>query len=271
VVFVDLVASFDSLRTIPRTPGDLLMKGWKVGVILSLFGSGLLAAAPIQALPESQIATKLQGIPVFALTDADNLLLTASVASEPGKPAKGGVFFSQADAKTFLQKLQKENPSVAKQLEVRPVSLSEVYKAQVDLDPKKRVDILYVPSQNQVKTALTLMQKTEPSLKQFTGVPLFVAKVSKKGTYLTTIDKNSKATVPLFFDRDQLQPLIDKFKKQQPNAAVEVQVLTLETLLDSMRSENNPLYESLVFGPSREGLEVLRNRTATNSIRGGAN
>lgn len=246
------------------------MKGWKIGVVLSLLGSVLLAATTTQALPESQIVEKLQGIPVFALTDADGLLLTAASTNEAGRPAKGGAFFSQADAKNFLQKLQKENPSLAKQLQVRPVSLSEVYKAQMSLDPKNRVDILYVPNQNQVRTALTLAQKNEPSLKQFTGVPLFVAKVSRKGTYLTTIGKNNKANVPLFFDRDQLQPMIDRFKQSQPNATVEVQVLTLETLLDGMRSKNDPLYESLVFGPSREGLDILRSRR-TSSVQGVSN
>lgn len=246
------------------------MKSWKTGVAVSL-GSMLLAAAPIQALPESQILDKLQGIPVFALTDSDNFLLTAAVSSETGKPAKGGAFFSQSDAKTFLQKLQKENPSLAKQVAIRPVSLSELYKAQMSLDPAKRVDILYVPNQNQVKAALTIVQKSEPNLKQFNGVPLFVAKNGKKGTYLTITGKDSKAVVPLFFDRDQLQPLIDRFKQQQPNNTVEVQVLTLESVLDSMRKKNDPLYESLVFGPSREGLEVLRNRTTTSSIRGVSN
>jgi Tic22-like family len=247
------------------------MKSWKLGVMVSLLGSTLLAATPTQALPESQIVEKLQGIPVFALTDSDNLLLTASVANEQGRPAKGGAFFSQADAKTFLQKLQKENPNLAKQVTVRPVSLSELYKAQMSLDPSKRVDILYVPNQNQVKTALNLSQKTEPSLKQFNGVPLFFAKVSKKGTYLTVSGKNSKPVIPLFFDRDQLQPMIDKFKQQQPNASIEVQVLTLENALDGMRSKNDPFYDSLLFGPSREGLEVLRNRTTTSSIRGVSN
>jgi hypothetical protein len=244
------------------------MKSWKLGVTVSLIGSTLLAATPIQALPESQIVDKLQGIPVFALTDSDNLLLTASFANEPGRPAKGGAFFSQADAKTFLQKLQKENPNLAKQVEIRPVSLSEVYKAQMNLDPKKRVDILYVPNQNQVKTALNLVQKSEPSLKQFNGVPVFVAKNSRKGTFITITGKNNQSVVPVYFDRDQLQPLIDKFKQQQPSAAIEVQVFTLETLLDGMRIKNDPLHESLVFSPSREGLEVLRNRTTTSSIRG---
>ncbi len=242
------------------------MKSWKIGVMVGL-GSTLLAATPIQALPESQIVDKLQGIPVFALTDSDNFLLTASLSNEAGRPAKGGAFFSQSDAKTFLQKLQKENPNLAKQVTVRPISLSEVYKAQMNLDPAKRVDILYVPNQNQVKAALNIAQKSEPSLKQFSGVPLFVAKNSKKGTYLTITGKDRKSVVTLFFDRDQLQPLIDRAKQQQPSSTIEVQVLTLETVLDGMRSKNDPLYESLVFGPSREGLEVLRSRVTNSSTR----
>jgi hypothetical protein len=250
--------------TVDKLHGDLLMRSWKIGVMVGL-GSTLLAATPIQALPESQIVDKLQGIPVFALTDSDNFLLTASISNEAGRPAKGGAFFSQSEAKTFLQKLQKENPSLAKQVTIRPISLSEVYKAQMNLDPAKRVDIVYVPNQNQVKAALNIVQKSEPNLKQFDGVPLFVAKNSKKGTYLTIAGKDGKSVVPLFFDRDQLQPLIDRFKQQQPNSAVDVQVLTLETVLDGMRSKNDPLYGSLVFGPSREGLEVLRSRTTSST------
>jgi Tic22-like family len=123
------------------------MKGWKAGIILSLFGSALFAATPLQALPESQIVEKLKGIPVFALTDRDGLLLTAATTVDNGRPAKGGAFFSQSDARTFLQKLQKENPSLAKQLEVRAVLLSDVYKAQRSNDPTQRVDIVYVPNQ----------------------------------------------------------------------------------------------------------------------------
>jgi hypothetical protein len=242
------------------------MKGWKAGIILSLFGSALFAATPLQALPESQIVEKLKGIPVFALTDRDGLLLTAATTVDNGRPAKGGAFFSQSDARTFLQKLQKENPSLAKQLEVRAVLLSDVYKAQRSNDPAQRVDIVYVPNQIQVKTALTLTQKINPSIKQFNGVPLFVAKTNK-GVYLTTIS-NNQPVVPLFFDRDQLQPMIDRYKQQRPNAIVEVEVLALEGLLEGMRNTNDPLYDQLTFGPSREGLEILRSRSNTSSIRG---
>lgn len=242
------------------------MKSWKAGIILSLFGGALFAATPLQALPESQIVDKLKGIPVFALTDKDGLLMTASTGAA-GKPAKGGAFFSQNDAKDFLRKLQRENPSLAKELEVRTVLLSDVYKAQMNLDPKQRVDIVFVPNQFQVKTALTLAQKIDPKIKQFTGVPLFVAKTNRSG-YLTAMSNNKKPVVPLFFDRDQLQPMIDNFKKQQPNTVVQVEVLTLEGLLDEMRISNDPLYERLTLGPSREGLDILRSRSNTSSIQG---
>jgi Tic22-like family len=241
------------------------MRSWKAGIVLSLFGSALFAAAPLQALPESQIADKLKGIPVFALTDKEGYLMTAFANAEAGKPAKGGAFFSQNDAKDFLRKLQQENPTLAKELEVRAVSLSDVYKAQMNFDPKQRVDIVYIPSQSQVKTALTLIQKIDPKVKQFPGVPLFLAKT--KSSYLTDTS-NNKVTVPLFFDRDQLQPMIDKLKQRQPTAVVQVEVLSLEKLLEDMRVSNDPLYERIALGPSREGLEVLRNRPKASSSKG---
>jgi hypothetical protein len=238
----------------------------RLGIALGLVGSIILAATPLQALPDAQIIQKLQGVPVFALTDSDGLLMTAT--STTSKTAKGGAFFTQNDAKNFLQKLQRENPTLAKSLQVRPVALSEMYKAQISTDPKQKVDIVYVPNQTQVNTALAVAKQTNPKLQRFDGVPLFVAVASTNGRqkgYLTSRTADKKTIISFFFDRDQLQPIIEQFKKEHPKQAntVEVQVTSLEALLETMRTKNDTIYSQIVINPSQEGLNVIKSLAQT--------
>jgi Tic22-like family len=235
----------------------------RLGIALGIVGGAILAATPLQALPDAQIIEKLQGIPVFALTDSEGLLVTANPANGSGKSSKGGAFLSQSDAKNFLQKLQRENPAVAKFLQVKPVALSEMFKAQISTDPKQKVDIVFVPDQNQVSTALALAKQSNPQLKKFEGVPLFVASASINGKakgYLTSRTPDNKTIISVFFDRSQLQPVIDQFKKEHPTRAntVEVQVITLEGLLENMRAKNDAFYNQIVINPSQEGLDVIK-------------
>jgi Tic22-like family len=238
----------------------------RLGIALGLVGSTILAATPLQALPDAQIIQKLQGVPVFALTDSDGLLMTAT--STTSKTPKGGAFMTQVDAKNFLQKLQRENPTLAKALQVKTVALSEIFKAQISTDPKQKVEMFFVPNQAQVSTALALAKQTNPKLQRFDGVPLFVATASTKGRqkgYLTSQTPDKKTIISFFFDRDQLQPVIDQFKKEHPQQAntVQVQVTTLESLLEIMRSKNDAIYSQFVINPSQEGLDVIKSLAQT--------
>jgi nickel transport protein len=132
-----------------------------------------------------------------------------------------------------------------------------MYKLQVS----KKIDIAFVPSAQQVKTALTLAQQTNSSLKKFDGVPLFIGRAGNPKGYIT-IDQDKKKVIPLFFDREQLQPYMDKFKKDNPRLAstAEIQVITLESFLDTLRAKNDPLYDKVIVVPSREGLEFIRSQ-----------
>jgi hypothetical protein len=238
----------------------------RLGIALGLVSSTILAATPLQALPDAQIIQKLQGVPVFALTDSDGLLMTAT--STTNKTPKGGAFFSQSDARNFLQKLQRENPTLAKSLQVKTVALSEMFKAKISTDPKQKVDIVFVPNQAQLSTALALAKQTNPQLQRFDGVPMFVATATTNGKqkgYLTSRTADNKTIISFFFDRDQLQPLIDQFKKDHPKQAntVQVQVTSLESLLETMRSKNDAIYSQFVINPSQEGLDVLKSLAQT--------
>jgi Tic22-like family len=236
------------------------------GCTIAIASSVMLAATPLQALPDAQIIEKLQNIPVFTLTDQGGAPLTAAISGDPKKGSFTGVYFSQQEARAFLQKLQRENPAIAKQLQIRAVPLSEMYKVQITTNASQKLDIAFVPNEPQVKAALSLTQKVNPQLKRFNGVPLFVARAGKQKGYITIPFKDKKI-IPLFFDREQVQVVIDQFKKEQPALAstTDVQVLTLESLLDTMRTKNDALYSQVALNPSREAIEYLQSQQRTGT------
>jgi Tic22-like family len=242
------------------------MKNFGWGILTA--SSVMLAASPLQALPDAQIIEKLQNIPVFTLTDQGGAPLTASVNGDPKKGSYTGVYLSQKEAKTFLQKLQRENPEIAKKLQIRAVPLSEMYKIQIANNSTSKLDIAFVPNDAQVKTALALTQKTNPQVKSFNGVPLFVARAGKQKGYIT-VNYKDKKIIPLFFEREQVQVIIDQFKKENPALAstTDVQVLTLESLLDTMRTKNDALYSQVAINPSREAIEYLKTQVGSGTTK----
>ncbi len=223
---------------------------------LGLFTSMLCATPSALAIPDAQIINKLQGIPVFTLTDK-----TGSPLAERGA-SKGTtirVYFSPKDAQADARKLQRSKPEVAKQLQIRPVPLSEVYKLQAS----KKINVVFVPVQSQVAAAGNVTNSL--SSPKVEGVPLFLGLAGKQPGYLT-INQNKKQVIPLFFDREQLTPYIEAFKKKNPGLATStgIQVLTLEKFLGTLRSKDNPLYEKVVIMPSTEAQELLQNnKTST--------
>lgn len=243
-----------------------------MGMALSLVSNALIAIAPAGALSENQILEKLQGIPVFTLTDKSGAPLTASANGNDGKKSNyTGAYTSRKEAQAFLQTIQKKDPNLAKQLQIRAVRLSELYKIQYNGSTEKKLEIAYVGSQQQVNSALAIVQKNDRSIKSFNGVPLFVGRAGKPAGYIT-VESNGKKVVPLFFDREQLQPYIEKFKKERPDlaASAEIQVITLEGLISSLRTKNSDsraeaLYSQVLLYPSQEAIDYLRNSKSTTT------
>jgi Tic22-like family len=221
------------------------------GILIGLIGSTVLASSVVQAIPDTQILKKLQGVPVFALTDKNGSPLREGDAV---KKSYVSAYLSSQDAQAALKKIGQDQPDLGKQLQIRPVSLSEIYKLQTS----KKVDVVFVPQQSQVAVALALLQKKNRSLKKFEGVPLFLGLAGKQPGYLT-ISQNRKQVIPLFFDREQLQPHLDTYQKNNPRWAktTGVRVLTLEGFLGVLSANNNPLYEKVVIMPSPEATALL--------------
>lgn len=232
-----------------------------VGLVgTTLVGSLWLGAVKALALTPDQIMSKLREVPVFTIANAQGAPLVASPSKGQKGPAVAGVFINQKDAQNFLDGLKSKNPKLAEGVKVMPVSLAEIYKLdQANQGKPEELDFAYVPSQQQVASAVEVLKQSGQQAQQFNGTPLFFARSSKEGGYLT-IQQGDKSMIPIFFKKEDLQGLVDRFKQQQPNLAssIQIQVLNLEGLLDLLKSKNDEQLNQIVLVPPRESVEYVR-------------
>ena len=238
----------------------------RLGAVLGLVGSTLFGSSLLKtgmaafALPDAQVVQKLQSVPVFAIADAQGAPLVAA----PGQGEKGssvaGVFISQKDAQSFLDGLKTRNPELAKSVRVVPVSLGEVYQLErAGQNRPEKLEFAFVPVQQQVDLAVNLLRQSGQKVEQFNGVPLFIARGGQDNGYLT-IQQGNQQVIPLFFEKEQLQALLENFKKQQPSLAstVNIQVVNLEGVIQTLQTSNKPELNQIVLIPSRESINFMQ-------------
>lgn len=223
-------------------------------------GSVLAGAMQVLALPQEQIVQKLREVPVFTIANSQGAPLVASPPQgQKGQPV-AGVFISQKDAQAFLETLKTKNPELAKGVSVVPVSLAEVYKLEIANKGKPDgLNFTFVPSRQQVDVAVDLLKKSGQDVKQFNGTPIFVARGGKDQGYLT-IQQGNQSVIPMFFKKEELQTLVDRFKQQQPNVAstIQIQVLNLEGLIQVLQEKNDPQLNQILLVPSQESIQYVR-------------
>lgn len=235
------------------------------GTALGLVGGAMIGASAlgntrVLALPQEQILQKLGPVPVFTITDNKGAPLIASVPNSEKKGGLAGVFINQKDAQAFVAQLKTKNPQLAKTVRVVPVSLGEVYKLdQANQSKPNAVDVAYVPSKQQVDAALQLLQQNGQKVNKFNGTPLFVAKAGKEKGYLTVKQANQQV-IPFFFNKEELQSLLERFKKQQPSMAstIEIQVANLEGVLKTLQTSNDKQLNQIMLIPPRDSIEFVR-------------
>lgn len=221
------------------------------------FGQGLAALA----LPAEQVVQKLRPVPVFTVADEQGAPLVAAGENE-AKVA--GVFMSRQDANQFVERLQSQNPELASKVQVVPVSLGEVYQlAQENESKEDGLNFTYVPVQEEVEQARQLL--SEDGKEYQGGVPLFVAKGGEENEYLM-IEQNDQQVIPFFFEKQQLQSMIDRFKQQKPELAstVDIEVVPLEGVIATLKQSDDELLNKVVLVPSQESIQFLRDNAPQN-------
>lgn len=234
---------------------------------LGLVGSTLLGSfftnnLSALALPDEQVLQKLQPVPVFTVTDAQGAPLVASVPKGQNNQTSSiaGVFISRKDAQAFVDRLKTEKPDIGKAVQVVPVSLGEVYKLNKENRNKPgALDFAFIPTQQQVQSAQALMSQSGQQPQPFSGTPLFVARGGPDQGYLT-VQENNQQIIPFFFEKEQLQVMVDRFKQQQPQlaATIKIQAVPLEGVIQTLQTKNDAQLNKIVLVPSKESIEFLR-------------
>ncbi|NJK50137.1 hypothetical protein HC931_20150 [Candidatus Gracilibacteria bacterium] len=220
-------------------------------VLASFFAQSM----KVLALPQEQIVQTLQPIPVFTIADEQGAPLVAV-----GKDEKKitGVFISQQDAQQFFQQLQQQNPELAQKVKVQPVSLGEVFKlSQANEGKADGLNFAYVPMNDEVEAAKKVLSTNGQQYQG--GVPLFVAKGGEDQGYLT-VQQNNETRIPFFFEKEQLQQMVERFKKEKPDLAssIKIEVVPLESVMATMQESNDEMLGKIVLVPSQESLQFIR-------------
>jgi nickel transport protein len=238
----------------------------RLGAILGICGSTLLAPSVANmsalALPQEQVLQKLSPVPVFTITDAQGAPLVASVSneSENVNASLAGVFINKSDADAFVDRLRNQNPDLASSVKVVPVSLAEVYQMSESIrDNGENLQFTFVPGQQQVDSARILLESSGQQADQFNGTPLFLAKGGNEDGYLT-IQRGEQQVIPMFFNKEDLQGMLDRFKSQQPDIAssVDIEVVNLEGVIEALRTDDDPFLTKIVLIPPRDSVEFIR-------------
>lgn len=221
----------------------------------TLFGSWVIQGTKVLALPTEVILQKLKPVPVFTVADSKGSPL---IASGENNTKVAGVFISQKDANAFVEKLKQDNPDLGKQVQVVPVSLGEIFElTEANKSKPDAINFAYVPMRDEVELAKKILGETNKKYQG--GVPLFVAKAGKDQGYLT-IKQNDKEVIPFFFEENQVQDLIERFKKEQPTLAstIAIDVIPLEGILATLKESEDEMLAKIIIWPSKESLDFLR-------------
>ncbi|NEQ35749.1 MAG: hypothetical protein F6K40_05370 [Okeania sp. SIO3I5] len=233
-------------------------------VASSLIGPSLKDMSAL-ALPEEEIVRKLIEVPVFTITDQNGSPIVLSVKKEGNETNFSllTVFMSKSDADAFVNnKLKGENPDMAAKAQVVPIPLGKVYEMSQSTQPDghKLVFDLF-PIKRQVESAKALLQQDGQDVKQFNGVPLFIASGGPDNQYLS-MQRGEEKFFPMFFNKEDLQGMLDRAKAQQPDFAssVKIEVVSLERVINALKNdnENDPFLEKIIFIPPRESVEFLQ-------------
>ncbi|MEQ8753133.1 MAG: Tic22 family protein [Coleofasciculus sp. G1-WW12-02] len=239
----------------------------------SLFGGNMRALA----LTEQQVIEKLRTVPVFMIARADGIPLHRCVAPDTGQPigcdAQNSVvvtpfFLSPQDAQVLLNELKTQQPEAGSNLQIVPRSLGFVYQRleEANQDQQQRLVVDLEPRQQQVNSAINLLQQEGQQIQQFNGVPLFfaVATVGEDQVYLPGQNGNQEV-IPFFFDKDQLQRNLDQLIAEKPEAAsqIEIKVITLEGLISELKNSDDPVLEKFFLEPSPEAIQFLQSRPSS--------
>ncbi|YAI81232.1 MAG: Tic22 family protein [cyanobacterium endosymbiont of Rhopalodia sterrenbergii] len=230
------------------------------GVTLGLATSTILCSGLNQprsafALPQEEIFKLLRGIPVFMLVDDKNVPLGGKVDE---KTVFTNVFMSQQNAQEFLIQLGKDKPSIADQYKVELISLGAIYEvSQKNSNESQRLALQYIPTKTEVEAAKPLLNEDGKEYRG--GVPLYILKGGPEQNYLT-IKQDGEIIVPIFFEKNTLQQVINNLKQQESDQVsnLKIEVILLGNLIGTLEKEDNDFFRKIRLWPSQEMMRIIQ-------------
>ncbi len=168
------------------------------------------------------------------------------------------------DTQAFLTAMRSSQPTLERDVKVTTVWLSEAYELALRAkESQENLEFAYVPSAKQVSVAIALIndirqKENKTKIEVFNGVPLFAAQGGTQGGYLT-VQQDTEQIVPFFFNHEELQFMIDRFKQEFPQLAhtISIQVLDLQGVIDTFRTNDNPQLEQVWLIPPQASLDFI--------------
>ena len=232
-------------------------------ITLGIAGAGFLGWGMIEnlmaiALPQEEIMEKLQEVPVFMLMDDQGSPL---IASGEGDSKLAAVYINKDRAMEDIELLKTKDPELAEKVQIVPLPLSKVYEFSESAQVKENaVNIAYIPDEEAVNTAKTILSETEQGPYQG-GVPLFFA-TGKDGNGYISVEQDSQQVVPFFFDKAQLDNFVAEAKEQPESAEIledlNVRVVLLENIIQGLKTSEDESLENMVLVPSAESLKAVQ-------------
>lgn len=238
---------------------------WSAAITLAgsiLLGSISIGAQRAFALTDEQVMQRLQSVPVFALTRGDEslLLITPDTEEEAAAPTMT-IFLSHENAENFLRYLKENDPESTEDASILLLSLADVYQiAQESGSAGDPLQLAFVPMEDQVQIARTIIQQNGDNAEQFQGVPVFYP-VSETDGSLLTRRQGEQEVIPMFLEQEQLQSWLSQIEQNQPDLVddVKIQVGSLENLIRNLQASEQAELNQIYIVPPQETVDFINN------------
>lgn len=237
----------------------------RLGLTLSLLGGTVIGQTLVQptpavALSEADALKRLDPIPVFAVTNKEGIPILASVPSPKDKTKQLQIatfFMSQQDAQSLLSTLKKQKPDVGNTAKVVALSMRQAYDIKVkNKDKAESLVFEFLPPKQQIDAAVAVLKQNGQNVKEFNDIPLFYSTGGKdKG--LLTIEQGKNKVIPFYFNKQDLQGMLDQLKQKDPqlSSTIKVEVTSLSKVLDSLLKESSAGIQQITLVPDRTALQ----------------
>lgn len=237
----------------------------RLGLTLSLLGGAVIGPDLVRpqavfAIPEADALKRLDPIPVFAVTNKEGVPILATLPNPKDKTKKVQVatfFMSQQDAQSLVSTLKTQKPDIGKDARVVALSMRQAYDIKTKNKAKADAVVFeFLPPKQQLDAAIAVLKQNGQDVKEFPDIPLFFA-VGGQDKGLLTIEQGKNKVIPFYFNKQDLQGMLDQLKQRDPklSSTTKVEVTSLSKVLDSMLKDTSNSMQQITLVPDRAALQ----------------